>query len=115
MDKELIIIVYKINVDGEAPKSVDRMLKDIANKYFLSQDVELKENYIIREILLPVTKTSSDVKIIYPIPNCVKSAELDELIEQITLKLRQNPDGFLVKNWEKLLRELKLRKLKNNE
>ena len=50
MNKELIIIVYKINVDGKTPSNVDQMLKSTIEKHSLSQDAELKENYIIREI-----------------------------------------------------------------
>jgi len=64
--KELIIIVYKINIEGSNRSSVDNMISSLQSQYSLSNDEELKENYIIREMWLPV-EDQSDVQVIYNI------------------------------------------------
>lgn len=70
MKKELIIIVYKINVAGLTRQQVDLYLLDLETKYNMSNDTELMaNNYIIREIWIPITEGLTEVKVIYPKKN----------------------------------------------
>ena len=112
MKKELIIIVYRICVEGFTRQQAEEQICDLMKLYRLSDDEELKENYIIREIWLPILKGDSDVKIIYP-TSLNKSVELDKLIEEINAVIKENPSERFKKDWEKLMRELKLRKIGN--
>ena len=111
--KELIIIVYKIFVGNCSRQEVEQIMLDAVEKLTMKKDSDLTDNYIIKEIWLPILEGNSDVKVIYPIPASTKTIELDELIQEITLSINNNPDGVLVKNWERLLRELKVKKLNN--
>ena len=78
----------------------------------LKNDEELKENYIIKEIFLPV-EHQSDVKVIYPVPRYTTSPEINELVSEISNKIKEYPSNTLKLHWERLVRELKLRKLNN--
>jgi len=109
--KNLIIIVYKINVESLDRQQAEQYLHDIMKAYNFSQDEELKENYIIREIYLPVEGESTDVKIIYPIPRYTTSPEINELVSEISDKIKENSDSEFKQSWEALARELKLRRL----
>jgi len=108
--KELIIIVYKINIEGSNRSSVDNMISSLQSQYSLSNDEELKENYIIREMWLPV-EDQSDVQVIYPIPRYTTSPEINDLVEEISNKIKEDPTNTLTIHWQKLVRELKLRKI----
>jgi hypothetical protein len=79
--------------------------------YHLSNDEELKKDYHIREIYLPCEKT--DVKIIYPIPKYTISPEINDLVAEITNKIKEDPTNGFRNQWERLVRELKLRKIQN--
>ena len=109
--KELIIIVYKIDVDKLSRSMVEQMMDNLRATYHLSDDEELKENYHIREIYLPSDET--DVKIIYPIPKYTISPEINDLVAEITNKIKEDPTNGFRNQWERLVRELKLRKIQN--
>jgi len=109
--KELIIIVYKIDVNGATPAIAAQHMDDLRQAYHLQDDEELKEYYHIREIYLPSDET--DVKIIYPAPKYTVSPEINDLISEISNKIKEDPTNNLKKSWEKLVRELKIRKLEN--
>jgi hypothetical protein len=112
--KELIIILYKIDVGGLSRQQVDQQVTYIVKNFSLKEDEELKNNYIIREIFLPVTNISeTDVKIIYPIPRYTTSPEINELVAEISNKIKEDPTNALKQQWERLVRELKLRKIEN--
>lgn len=104
MDKELIIILYKINVTNMPRSLVEDRLKKLKEQYSLTDDLELKERYIIREIILP--DTESEVKIIYPVSNY--KTDMD-LIDEISEKVKS--DSTLNSQWNNLIRLLKLKKI----
>lgn len=108
--KELIIMVFKIDVEGLSRQQAEQQILQLMKEYDFNEDDDIKDDYIIKQIWLP-THGITDVKVIYPIPNVVKSAELEELVQEITQNINKNPDGILAKNWDRLLRELKLSKL----
>jgi hypothetical protein len=114
MKKELIIIVYRINVEGLTRQQAELQIHAFMESYNMRNDPELIDDYIIREIWLPTQDGISDVKIIYPISKYSRSVELDELVDEITKKIDKNPNGTLTKNWERLVRELKLSKINLN-
>jgi len=105
--KELIIIVYKI--DRNLSSSECDQIIDVIRELGLSTDEEIKENYIIKEIIIPGNKT--DVKIIYPTPKYTISPEINDLISEITDKIKNDPTNQLKLQWDRLVRELKLRKI----
>ena len=105
--KELIIIVYKI--DRNLSSSECDQIIDVIRELGLSTDEEIKENYIIKEIIIPGNKT--DVKIIYPTPKYTISPEINDLISEITDKIKNDPTNQLKLQWDRLARELKLRKI----
>lgn len=109
--KELIIIVFKINIGGLSRQQAEQQMYELMKNYALSKDEELKENYIIREIWLPIIEGQSDVKIIYPQPKYIQSIELEDLVKSVTEQMKQYPDSKLVNDWNKIVRSLKLRKL----
>jgi len=87
MKKQLIIIVYKINVEGLTRQQAELYLTQVNEFNSLINDEELKENYTIKEIWLPVT-SETDVKVVYPV-------SLDnEQIENLITNLKSN----LIKN-----------------
>lgn len=106
MDKELIIILYKINVTNMPRSLVEDRLKKLKEQYSLTDDLELKERYIIREIILPGEYTESEVKIIYPVSNY--KTDMD-LIDEISEKVKY--DSTLNSQWNNLIRLLKLKKI----
>ena len=82
MKKQLIIIVYKINVEGLTRQEAEQYLTQVNEFNSLINDEELKENYTIKEIWLPVT-SETDVKVVYPV-------SLDnEQIENLITKLKK--------------------------
>jgi len=80
--------------------------------FSLKDDEELKDNYIIREIFLPTREGDgeTDVKIIYPIPNYV-SPELNELANEISEKIKNDPTNTIKPQWDRIVRQLKIQKL----
>ena len=104
MKKELLIIVYKINIQGLTRQVAQQQISEFA-QYSLRNDEELKEHYTIREILLPIYEGQSDVKIIYPVFLSDEIKELEKLIKKHQYNIQ------LVKDWKNLVRSLKLRKL----
>ena len=113
MKKELIILVYKINIAGLTRQQAEQSMVQLTKEYSFEEDSELQENYIFRNIWLPITEGNSDVKVIFPVPTESKNVELEQLVQEITAKIEQNPDSVLSKSWDKLVRELKLSKLNN--
>jgi len=83
-------------------------------KNSLSKDEELKEKYIIREIMLPLNEGENNVEIIYPIAGNSLSSESYDTIKQINKILEDTHHDEIKPYWNKLLRELKLRILENN-
>ena len=87
MKKQLIIIVYKINVEGLTRQQAELYLTQVNEFNSLINYEELKENYTIKDIWLPVT-SETDVKVVYPV-------SLDnEQIENLITNLKSN----LIKN-----------------
>ena len=108
--KELIIIVYKIDVRGMTRQHAEEQFHELMSEYNLKNDEELKENYLIREIWIPV-QDESDVKIIYPVPKYTQSIELEGLIENISESMKNYPNSDMANNFNKIVRTLKLKKL----
>ena len=106
MEKELIILKYKINVSN---LSASRVINECM-KNSIGNSEDLKDNYIIKEIFVPVNEGNSDVEIIYPIPQYTTSPEINKLVDEITESIKNDPDK-LMKQWNKLVRELKIRQL----
>ena len=113
MKKELLIIVYKIYVAGLSHQQAKQQIDAFIQNYSLKNDEELKENYTIREIWLPITEGQSDVKVIYPIPQYSQTIELEELVKAISENMKKYPDSALINDWKKLVRSLKLKKLES--
>lgn len=110
--KQLLIILYKINVDNVSMQDVDKMMHEIMESAnCLTDDEELKKDYIIKQLFLPTTHEPSDVKVIYPIPRYTTSPEINDLVQEISNRIKEDPDNLLKVHWEKLVRELKLRKI----
>lgn len=87
MKKQLIIIVYKINVEGLTRQEGEQYLTQVNEFNSLINDEELKEKYIIKEIWLPVT-TETDVKVVYPVS--LNSEEIENLITNFKNNLIKN-------------------------
>lgn len=109
MKKELLIIVYKINIKGLTRQQAEEQMYRLINKSSMNSDEELKNDYIIKEIWLPITKGQSDVKIIYPTS---QDPEISKLIKDISKNIKTYPNLELATSWNKTVRNLKLRKIK---
>jgi len=108
--KELIIIVYKLNCDNISRQAFEEQTSILSNNS-LSMDKELQyNNYLIREIFLPVEGIPSDIKVVYPTPYSDKS-EISELIEELSNKIENEPTFDLKNDYIRLIRNLKLRLL----
>lgn len=83
MKKQLIIIAYKVNIEGLSRQQGEEYFTQLNEFNSLINDEELKENYIIKEIWLPVT-TETDVKVLYPL------TLNDEQIENLINDLKNN-------------------------
>ena len=116
MKKQLLIIVYKVNVTGLTRQHVEEYIEHFVNTFSLRHDEELKDDYIIREMFLPLREGDgeSEIKVIYPQPNYI-SPEINKLVSEITEKIKEDPTNTLKNQWTRLVRELKLRKLNNFE
>ena len=111
MKKELIIIVFKLNVKGCSNSEINQILTENKIKNSLTKDKDIKEHYIIKEFWLPIIEGTSDIKVIYPVPEYFTSQEINKLIVEISLKIKEDPNNELKNYWEKLVRELKIKKL----
>ena len=112
--KELIIIVYKINFGGYTTQQAEESMRQLIDAYNLRDDLEIKENYIIREIWLPIVDGETDVKVIYPITQSYSfTPEINDLVEEISNKIKEDPTNTLSQHWKRLIRELKLKKISN--
>ena len=112
--KQLLIIVYKINVRGLSHQRVEDSMKNMIENMSLTQDKELKENYHIREIWLPCTDDETDVKVIYPIKNdhdCQSKSELDHIYKKIYEYIEENPDSEASKEMKKIIRTIKIKNI----
>jgi len=114
--KELIIIVYKVNISGFSRQQAQDYMKELMDFYNLKDDIELKSNnYLIREIWLPLGDNDggqTDVKIIYPITQSYAfSPEVNDLVVDISDRIKNDSTNGFKHQWEKLVRELKLRKI----
>lgn len=110
--KQLLIIVYKLQVSGFSPQHVESYMTAFIESYSLRDDEELKDNYTIREIFLPIREGDgvSDIQVIYPQPKYV-SPDVNGLVNEITQRIKEDPNNELKSQWERLIRELKLRNL----
>lgn len=106
-------MVYKINVGGLSTQRVEEYISNLIETYSLRDDKELKDDYTIREIFLPMREGDgdTDVKIIYPVPRYTASPEINDLVTEISNKIKDDPTNQFKNQWERLIRELKLRKL----
>lgn len=113
MKKELLIIMYKISVAGMSRQHAEEFISGIYEAFSLRNDEELKESYIIREIFIPLYDGGGEtnVEIIYPKPIYNISPTIDDLVTEISNKIKEDPNNQFKSQWEKLVRELKLRKL----
>ena len=112
MKKELIIIVYKINIAVLSMTQAQNNIESFLKQNSLSDDIELKEHYIIREIILPTNESDSNVEIIYPISVNKTSKNENNVISEINNLLNNDNRYESIKPyWNKLLREIKLKKL----
>jgi hypothetical protein len=112
--KELIIIVYKISVAGLTRQQAEQSMSQIIAQYNLTEDLELKaNNYLIREIWLPLGDGGeTDVKVIYPITqNYSFTPEVNDLVAEISDKIKNDPTNGFRTQWNRLVRELKLIKI----
>jgi len=117
--KELIIIVYRINISGYTRQAAEECMRELMNLYNLRDDLELKSNnYLIREIWLPIENDSmnngnqTDVKVIYPISQSYAfTPEVNDLITEITDKISNDPTNGFRHQWNSLVRELKLKRI----
>lgn len=113
MNKELIIILYKINIAGYSSLHTEEFINIFINSCSLRNDEELKENYTIREIFLPIKNGESDVHVIYPVTST--SNYINDLVNNINQKIKdENVSDYLKKDWYQLLRELKFRFIEKN-
>lgn len=113
MNKELLIIVYKFNIDGMTHQQVNETIHNFVENNSLKNDIALMDNYIIREIYIPVKNSDSDVQVIYPLSPL--SVGVSELIRDINIKMKDNNISDDIKiGWNKLLRELKIRNLETD-
>lgn len=116
MKKELIIILFKINISNFTQQQHDKYIEQLMSNCKFD-DVELKENYIIKQIYLPVTNQPYDVKVIYSSNSNLSeivNSNLSEIVKEIESNIKKYPsDNKLRKSWNNLLRELKLQKLNN--
>jgi hypothetical protein len=89
--KELIIIIFKINVQGLSSQRAKEVIYDMMTRYSFKDDEELKERYMIRSIFMPTVTESSDVKVVYPSPKYVPASKLNEVTfdEEITSKIEE--------------------------
>src|ERR1035437_6893832 len=113
MKRELIIIVYKIYVQNMSRAQTEQSLSNLMESISLSNDEELKENYIIREIMLPINDGETNVEIIYPVAGNSLSIESYDTINQINKIIKDIHYDEINPYWNKLLRELKLRLIEN--
>lgn len=113
MNKELIIMLYKININGCSRAQAEEIISRFINSFGLRHDEELKENYTIREIFLPIENGDSDVRVIYPVTSM--SNDISDLINDINQKIKdENVSDYLKKDWYQLLRELKIKFIEKN-
>jgi len=113
--KELIIIVYKIGADGYTRDQAEYYISQLKDAYNLTDDQELKENYMIREIWLP-TISDTDVKVIYPIvQNYSFTPVVNDLIEEISEEIKNDPTNKFRHQWDRLIKEIKLRKINDSQ
>lgn len=112
--KELIIIVYKISVAGLNREQSEVAIYSLIDAYTLRYDFELKDNYIIREVWIPLGEGDgqTDVKVIYPVTQSYSfTPEVNDLVAEISDKIKNDPSNGFRHQWDRLVRELKLRKI----
>ena len=113
--KELLIIVYKINISGLTRQQTEEMIRQYIETENLSTDEELKENYTIRELYLPIQIGDSNIEVIYPIAGNSLPLESYNTIKEITELLKEDNFNDIKPYWNRLLRELKLRILEDKD
>jgi hypothetical protein len=113
--KELLIIVYKINVSGLTRQNTEEMMQNCIESGNLSSDEELKENYTIRELYLPIHIGDSNIEVIYPIAGNSLPLESYNTIKEINKLLKEDNFNDIKPCWNRLLRELKLRILEDKD
>jgi len=98
MKKELIIMVFKIDVEGLTRQEAEQHTSHLIKLYNFD-DEELKNNYIIKQIWLPI-RGESDVKIIYP-----DIRFDDKLIKEIEDAISEHPDSPITERLTEILNE----------
>ena len=116
MKKELLIIVYYICCAGLTRQQAEQQILQLMDEYHdMFDEPDIKDYYIIKDIWLPVTDGDrTEVKLLYPTPKYTMSSEVEELVKMInnSISTSNNPD--LLKQWKKLVRELKLKKIQDS-
>ncbi len=108
MKKQLIIIVYKISVDKLTRQQAQEQMSNFMESCRLSEEEDLKEHYIIKEIWLP-TQEETDVNVIYPTQN--QNVELDEIYKEMYKHIDNDPNSSTSKELNKILRSIKLKNI----
>ena len=100
MNKELIIIVYKIYSKHISQSKYNEIVSNILAQSPLKCE-KLKEKYIIKELVIPSDK--NDIEVIYPV------SPLKDTIKYINENVNILNDEDLKNNWKKILRMIKLK------
>lgn len=82
MNRELLILLYKINVRGLSRAKVAEIFQEA--RFALNiDDEEIAKKYIVKQIFIPVQDGDSDVQVIFPVAAAPRIDELSkELIEK---------------------------------
>jgi len=115
MKNELIIIVYKINISGLTRQQAEEMIMSYIESGNLSSDEELKENYTIRELYLPIQTGDNNIEVIYPIAGNTYSNNFYDIVNDINKIIKDIHYDDVKPYWNKLLRELKIRILEDKD
>lgn len=103
--KELIIMVFKIDVQGLTRQRAEEQLWHLMKEYSFD-DEELKKDYIVKQIWL-LTQGVTDVKVIYPITGLFDN----KLIKEIEDVVSEYPDSALTEGLNKILSEIKIKEV----
>jgi hypothetical protein len=64
--RKLIIRLFRINVAGSSRQQAEQQLYELIKEYGPKLKDDIKENYHIEDIWLPITQGDSKVDVIYP-------------------------------------------------
>lgn len=103
MKKELIIMVFKIDIQGLTRQEAQHQIYQLMKEYEFE---DLKDDYNIKQIWLP-TQGVTDVKVIYPVSGIFDS----KLIKEIEDVVSEYPDSTLTEGLNKILSEIKTKEI----